>query len=70
MALNETTNTDFLNSWLDYRIDYKYLIWNINGAKEKKILSLKKMKQFIICSQETHIRKKDIKYLIHKNLDE
>lgn len=54
-------------------VDYKCVTWKINRAntplkREKKTFHyLKALKQYIICLQETDIRKKDIKYL-GKNL--
>ena len=54
-------------------MDYKFLTWNVNGAnapqKRKKIFYyLQKLKQDVICMQETHIKKEDFKYLVNKKL--
>lgn len=54
-------------------MEYKLITWNVNGLnspnKRRMIFHwLRKQKCNIICLQETHIRRKDLKYLLQKNL--
>lgn len=56
-------------------MEYKLISWNVNGQnspQKRKIIFhwLKKQKANIVCMQETHIWKKDYKFLLNKFLGE